>query len=144
MSEGFEEVDHTADLGLRVRAASLEGLFLRAALGLASLLTDPAAVGSAERATIEVRGIDLEELLVAWLNELLYRFESKRLVLTAFPELRIERGGEGHRLLANGTGGRWDPQRHPPGAPIKAATYHGLKIVPAADGGFEITLIFDT
>ena len=144
MSEGFEEVDHTADLGLRVRAESLEGLLRQAALGLASLLTDPAAVGSSERATIEVRGIDLEELLVAWLNELLYRFESKRLVLTAFPELHIERGGEGYRLLAAGTGGRWDPQHHPPGAPIKAATYHGLKIVPATDGGFEITLIFDT
>lgn len=144
MSESFEEVDHTADLGLRVHAASLEGLFGQAALGLASLLTEPLAVGSSERAEVEIHGLDLEELLVGWLNELLYRFESKRLVLTAFPELRIERVGEGYRLLATGTGGRWDPQRHPPGAPIKAATYHGLKIVPDADGGFEITLIFDT
>ena len=144
MTEGFEEVDHTADLGLRVRAASLEGLFRQAALGLASLLTDPAAVGSSERVAIEVRGLDLEELLVGWLNELLYRFESGRLVLTTFPELRIERGGEGHRLCATATGGRWDPQRHPSGAPLKAATYHGLEVVPAADGSFEVTLIFDT
>jgi SHS2 domain-containing protein len=144
MSEGFEEVDHTADLGLRVRAASLEGLFRQAALGLASLLTEPARLDARESVAIEIRGLDLEELLVGWLNELLYRFESGRLVLTAIPELRIERGGEGYRLLATGTGGRWDPQRHPSGAPVKAATYHGLKVVPATDGGFEIVLIFDT
>ena len=144
MPEGFEEIDHTADLGLRVRSASLEGLFLQSALGLASLLTDPTAVGSAERAAIEVRGIDLEELLIAWLNELLYRFESGRLVLTAIPALRIERGGDGYRLLAMGMGGRWDPQRHPPGAPVKAATYHDLRVTPAADGSYEVTLIFDT
>jgi len=30
------------------------------------------------------------------------------------------------------------------GAPVKAATYHGLKIAPATDDSFEITLIFDT
>jgi SHS2 domain-containing protein len=144
MPEGFEEIDHTADLGLRVRAESLEGLFRQAALGLASLLTDPAAVGSAEQAAIEIRGIDLEELLVGWLNELLYRFESDRLVLTAFSELCIEETAGEYRLRAEATGGRWDPQRHPPGAPVKAATYHALKIVPAADGGFEITVVFDT
>jgi len=144
MPDSFEEVDHTADLGLRVHAECLEGLFRQSALGLASLLTDPEAVGSAERTVIELRGIDLEELLVAWLNELLYRFESERLLLTAFPELLIKREDQEYRLLATGTGGRWDPQRHPPGAPVKAATYHGLAIAPTTDGSFAVTLIFDT
>lgn len=144
VSDGFEEVDHTADVGLRVRAASLEGLFRQAALGLAALLTDPAALEPSERVAIEMRGLDLEELLVGWLNELIYRFESDRLVLTAFPALRVERGETGYRLSATGTGGRWVPKRHPSGAPLKAATYHGLKVVPATDGGFEVTLIFDT
>jgi SHS2 domain-containing protein len=64
--------------------------------------------------------------------------------MTACAELSIECGEEGYRLTARGTGGRWDPQRHPPGAPVKAATYHALAIRPAADGRYEVTVVFDT
>jgi SHS2 domain-containing protein len=142
--EGFEEIDHTADVGLRVRAASLEGLFRQAALGLAALLTDPAALEAREGIRVEVRGIDLEELMVGWLNELLYRFETERRIAVAFPELSIEREGEGYRLRAAASTGRWDPARHPAGAAVKAATYHGLQIAASPDdGGYAVTLVFD-
>ena len=90
LGEGFEEIDHTADVGLRVWAPGLEGLFRQAALGLAALLTDPAELGARDGMRLEVRGIDLEELLVGWLNELLYRFETERMIAIAFPELSIE------------------------------------------------------
>jgi len=141
--DGFEEIDHTADVGLRVWAASLEGLFRQAALGLAALLTDPATIAEREETRLEVRGLDLEELLVGWLNELLYRFEGEHRVPVEVKELRIAREGEGYRLSASVAAGLWDPARHPKGASVKAATYHGLRVAASPEGGYGVTLVFD-
>ncbi len=144
LSEGYRAIDHTADRGLRVWAGSLSGLFAQAACGLARSLTDPQCVRPRVTVALEVGGIDLEELLVGWLNEILYRFETEHLILVAFSQVQIVREGEGFRLRAQASGETWDAARHRAGAAIKAATYHGLKIVPAPDGGYDITIIFDT
>ena len=141
--EGFAAVDHTADLGLRVWARDLEGLFVQAARGLAAWLTDPATVVARQEAAFEIDGLDLEELLVGWLGEILYRHESEGLLLAAFERPRIERIAQGWRLHALARGERRDPARHPGGEAVKAVTYHDLRIVPREDGGYEATLIFD-
>jgi len=142
-ADGYAEIDHTADLGLRVWADTLEGLFHQAARGLADLLTDPATVVPRVERVFELRAIDLEELLVAWLNEILYAWESEDLLLAAIREMSIRRVGDGFALRARAAGETRDPARHPVGEPVKAATYHGLRIVPRADGRYEVTLIFD-
>jgi len=144
LPEGFAPVDHTADVGLRVWATSLKGLFLQAARGLGALLTDPQTVRAREQFLLEVQGLDLEELLVAWLNEILYRAEADHLVLGAFEDLRIAREEDQYRLEAVGIGERRDARRHPVRVAVKAATYHNLKIRPAADGRYDLTIIFDT
>ena len=141
---GFTEIDHTADVGLRVWADDLEALFVQAARGLAALLTDAARVEPRIERAFELRGLDLEELLVAWLGELLYAREAEELLLVDIPELRIRRAADGFALQARARGERRDPARHPLGKPIKAATYHDLRIAPGADGRYVVTIIFDT
>ncbi|MCK4412415.1 MAG: archease [Candidatus Eisenbacteria sp.] len=142
--EGFEPVDHTADVALRIWAADLEGLFRQAALGLVSFLTDPEQVSAVERHELRIEGIDLEELLVAWLGELLYRFETEQFLLADCRRLRIERQGTAYLLEATVHGERFDPRRHPGGTEIKAATYHGLRILPGETGAYEVTVVLDT
>ena len=84
----YETFDHTADLGLRVRAADLSTLFAEAGLALlSSLVEDPGAVRPERRLDIELPADDVEYLLFDWLKALLYRFEKGPIDWKAPPEL---------------------------------------------------------
>ena len=81
----YELFEHTADLGLRVRAADLDTLFAEAAACLFSaVVEDPGSVRPATDVRIELAGTDREFLLFDWLKELLLRFEMDRMLFAAF------------------------------------------------------------
>lgn len=129
MSLGYELVDHTADIGVRVWAPTAEELFEEAARALFSLVCDPLHIG--ERETVEVslaaEGMDL--LLAAWLNELLYVFEARKLVLSEF---EVSELGE-HSLRARVSGEPLDPSHHVVCGGVKAATLHELSLKRRGD-----------
>src|SRR5687768_371801 len=92
----YEVFEHTADLGLRVRAATKEELFAEAAKGLtAMIVANLDSVQPVQSRTVEVAGDDLGFLMFDWLNELLYAFEADKLLLSQF-EVQID----GDRLRA--------------------------------------------
>ena len=82
----YETFEHTADLGLRVRAADLDTLFAEAGRGLFSIVVENLdAVRPLQTRNFEVTGTDREYLLFDWLNELLFVCDTERMV---FAELR--------------------------------------------------------
>jgi SHS2 domain-containing protein len=119
-------------------------MFTQAALGMIALLLDPQHVRAMEARNVELVATDVEEALVAWLQELLYLYEVHRFV-PAEIEVRTA-GAKGVRALVRGE--PFDPQRHEVRMEIKAATYHGLDIRPTrAENGcdyWECAIIFDT
>lgn len=126
----YETFDHTADLGLRIRAGDLNELFAEAGRALFSVIVanlDEVALGVV--ADIELESEDCELLLLDWLNELLYLFESQRLVCRSF-EVHVD----GNRLTAAVHGEELDETRHRVEHEVKAITYHELKLEPMADG----------
>ena len=126
----FEIFDHTADLGIRVRADDLSGLFEEAGRALFSvLLTNLDAVRPQERIELELETPDRADLLHDWLAELLYRFDAERFVAARFD---VEIGGTGLKAVVHGE--PIDPARHELDAEVKAVTYHGLKVEPDAAG----------
>lgn len=144
---GWISLDHTADLGFRAWGPTLDALFEAAAQAVASLAVDLRGVRPAEIRRVRVEGIDAEELLVSWLQELLYlwtpggfigcRFEVK----TSPP--RREEADEGRwSLVADVAGEPWDPARHEAFTDIKAATYHNLEIHREASR-FSVDMILD-
>ena len=69
----YEIFEHTADLGIRVRAGDEDELFADAARGLFSVMVaNLDAVRPLEEVRIQLVGENLEELLHDWLAELLY------------------------------------------------------------------------
>jgi SHS2 domain-containing protein len=127
MHELFE---HTADLGLRVRAADLDTLFAEAAACLFSaVVEDLTAVRPASAVQVEVAGTDREYLLFDWLKELLYRSDAERMLFSRF-EVRVRDDG----LTGTAHGEPIDPARHTLSHEVKAITYHELKVEPTADG----------
>lgn len=120
----YEPVDHTADLAYCARGRTLAELFENAALGMMSFLTEPGAVRPSQEDRIEIEGSDLEELLVTFLQEILFRLEARGRVYSAF---RVEAIAL-PRLRARAQGENLDRSRHVLLADIKAATYHDLRI----------------
>jgi SHS2 domain-containing protein len=68
----FQEIDHTADVGLRITADSVAALFSEAARGMFSLIVAADRTGATETRDIRIEADDWAGLLVAWLRELLY------------------------------------------------------------------------
>ncbi len=134
MNVRFEEIEHTADIAIRVWGRDLAELFANAAYGMACQLTDPDEVVQTVERSIELEAYDIETLLVAWLGELLYLGERDGCVFTGFDVLEVT----ATRLQAVARGGAVRKhQRH-----IKAVTFSELEIVHT-DEGYETIIVFD-
>jgi SHS2 domain-containing protein len=124
MSVGYELVDHTADIGVRLWGPTAEEVFEQAALALFSLVCDPLRTEDLQSVELELEAESMDLLLAAWLNELLYVFEARALVLTQFDILEL---GE-RSLRASVTGEPLDTSRHIMCGGVKAATLHELSL----------------
>ncbi len=134
----YEVFEHTADVGLRVRADSLDALLVDAARGLFSLIvTNLDQVEAVQEKTIRIDGSEPDYLLFDWLNELLYTFEVDRLLLSEFA-VSVDPQG----LTATCRGETMQLDRHEMDHEVKAITYHGLK-VQQDDDGWMAELIVD-
>ena len=134
-------VEHTADVGIEVRTATLEALFVDAAAGFCDAITEVARIGGDEERTFEVDAAGLDLLLVAWLEELLFRFDTTG-VLYPRGEASVEGKGDSWSLRAWMRGERFDSARHPLKVQVKAITYHGLEVA-RDEQGWRARVIFD-
>jgi riboflavin kinase/FMN adenylyltransferase len=130
----YQEVEHTADRALRVWGNELSDLFAGAARGMYSLMADVDGLVATTWRKVQVEGRDREELLVDWLNELLFLTEEEGLL---FVDCRIEALTD--TTLEAQAGGV-------PGLPtkaiIKAATFHDLALVRDR-GEWSTVITFD-
>ncbi len=137
-ARGHESFEHTADLGLEVWAESLEGLFEEAALALIETILDRESVQETEYLSVEVEGEEPEELLVEWLEEILFAFEGRDF---APARARVDCLEE-RRLSGQLSGECLEPDRHQPRRLIKAVTYHDLNI-REEDGTLRVRIVLD-
>ncbi len=121
----FEELDHTADVGIRVYGATVEELFENAAAGMFSLVVDLDAVKPRGEMEVRVKAEDLEGLMVNWLQELLFLHETQHLLFGEF-DVAID----GLDLTGRARGEAIDKRRHELKLVVKAVTYHRLRIDP--------------
>jgi SHS2 domain-containing protein len=134
MSKKFEEIEHTADLALRVYGQDMRELFANAAYGMFALMAEPSLEEPAREREVSLEATDYESLLVDWLNELIYLHEVEG---ETYSQFAIETLSP-TKLKAHVTGG---PTKSKTKA-IKAATFHDLKINETANG-FVATIVFD-
>jgi SHS2 domain-containing protein len=133
----YELFEHTADLGLRVSASTLDDLLAEAARGfLDMLVANPQDVRPLQLKVITLPADDPAYLLFDWLSELLFAFESERLLFSEF-DLCIESG----QLTATCRGEPMDATRHQMEHEVKAITYHGLKVEQTPDGWYAELIV---
>jgi SHS2 domain-containing protein len=126
----YEIFEHTADLGLRIRAPTLSELMTDAARGLFAMVVENLdSVQPLVTREFRIAGKDNAYLLFDWLNELLYVCDTERLAFSEF-DLQMTAAG----LAATARGERLDPARHHLTHEIKAITYHGLTVEETEEG----------
>lgn len=126
MPKGYEFFEHTADIGVTVRGATLPRLFENASTALFDLLGARRFVRPRRRLPVRVEGSSLDDLLVRWLTELLYLHETRGWLFFSCAVDRLDR----KRFRAGGSvrGEPIDPARHFLGREVKAVTYHQLRL----------------
>jgi protein archease len=138
MSYPFEILEHTADTGIRASGATRGEAFANVARGMMSLMFPEGSVKARESVDVEVTGADSVELLIAWLHEIVYLFETRHL---AFCAVEVRQCTE-HILKASMGGEPFDTIRHGGGTEVKAVTWHGAH-VKDVDGVWEVQVYLD-
>ncbi len=134
----YRVIEHTADVGIEVEASDETGIFINCALAMFDLMYGIANIRTKQERKIRVEAESLQELLIAWLNELLYVYSVERLVFSEFRDAELSPGS----FSAVAVGECLDLSRHHGDFEIKAATYHNLTF-SKQDGSWRATVIFD-
>lgn len=133
----YELFEHTADLGLRVRAGSLDELFRDAAKGLFAIIVEELPEGGTARPfRFRVEGRRYDHLMFDWLNELLYTFDTERVLLDRF-DVRVDDSG----LSATARGRAVEETQAFLQREVKAITYHQLRVEHRDDGWFAEVIV---
>lgn len=138
--ERYRILPHTADGKFQAFGRTLEEAFGNAALALASLMWDWTAVAPKVRHVVRVTGVDKEQLLVKFLGEVVYLFETRQFLLGAVAELSIRPGADGFGLEAVLAGEILSPG-HELFGDVKAVTYSDLKVEECE--GFTVQVVVD-
>ncbi len=138
MIKQFELLDVFGDAGIRVFGKDLPELFANAGVGMFSLITELRSVAETRHITVTAQSETLEGLFIAWLNELIFHFDTygfvgRRISVTELTDSRCS---------ATVFGEDFDPGKHEQGLLVKAATYHRL-LLQERDGHWEAEVIFD-
>lgn len=140
----WRTIEHTADLGIEVEAASPERLFEAAAHGLAGVLvgTEAGTIAADVRSVeiwrdLALEAPDREALLVDWLRELLHIQEADGLVLAAAEVVDL-----GEQKLVARAGFRRPGAAGGVERELKGVTYHDLEVRRSAAGWYA-RVIFD-
>ena len=136
--EGFRIFDTTADTGLEVYGTTREELFRNALKGLFSLITDLDTIEPREEITVEAEGEDWVDLLVSWLNELVFLQDARGWL---FKDCKVEELTP-QRIRARCLGETFQEGRHSIKTLVKAATYHQAQVEETPQG-FRARVVLD-
>ena len=134
----YEQFSHTADIGVRVFGRTLKELFENAAFAMFDILADLDGLTGEIIQDFELTAPNNEELLISWLDELLYNFYTKHIIFYKFEVTKIS----GDLVRAKAFGRPVSDNRNRLKTEIKAATYYNLKIIEK-DDSYEVDIIFD-
>lgn len=130
----YRVLEHTADIGIRAFGKDLAELYANAARGMFEIIFGRRVMKGKKRVTVEIDGMDAENLMVRWLSELLELSRQG----WAFDGFEIKEIGE-RKIVAVCLGGKLISK---PRAEIKLVTYHGLKVEKNGEG-YKAEIIFD-
>ena len=135
----FEYIEHTADAGMRVWGEDLSTLFTHAAQGLFEMIAVIESIDETSAINIQIESESVEMLLVAWLDEIIFRHETDEMFFKRAEICSIS----STELVAKVYGEPSDFSKHIVYTEIKAVTYHQLYVEQKSNKTWEAQVIFD-
>lgn len=123
---------------MRVYGKDMKELFENAAFAMFDIIADLQGIDAPITKNFTLDAPDHEQLLVVWLDELLYNFYTKSIIFSRFEVKELTDGC----IKATASGRPVGENRNRLKTEIKAATYHGLKI-EKTDSGYKVEIVFD-
>lgn len=137
----FEILEHTADIGIAAYGKNKREVFISAAKGMFEIIAgENKNLKENFYDKIKLEADNLEGLLFAWLNELLYIGETKLVILNKFEIKDLSN----NKIEAEVKGIKISPPSIKIEKEIKAVTYHRLEIKKDEESGlWRAQVIFD-
>jgi len=111
---------HQSEIAVRVIGNSQADLFVNSAFALFDVMADIKAIESRERLPLEVEGTDRDDLMVNWVRELLYLYQSSGYLLREFQVHEVK----DTIVRAEVCGEKIDPDRHEIKQEIASIAFH--------------------
>lgn len=137
VKKAFEIIEHTADVGIKAYGENLTEAFANAAIGMTSLIINPETIHEKLSRDITINSTDKETLLVEWLNEMIYYFDTENIVFKKFQISRLTNT----EIKAVCFGEKVDRTIHEIERGIKSTTYYMIKV--EHDKGYSVQVFFD-
>jgi SHS2 domain-containing protein len=120
----YEYFEHQADIGIRGKGNTLAEAFEQAALAMFEIMVETKGINPSESQPVEVTANDQDELLIAWLSELLFLKDVEGKVFSRFNVESLN----ANMLSAKVYGEVIDVSKHKLKLEVKAATWTQLVI----------------
>jgi len=123
----YEFLEHTSDAKFRAYGKSLEECFANAAEAMTSVMTDPEKVDAKITKAVQITGKDLKQLLVNFLEELLFLLDTESFILHKVSSIKINPKGKEYFLSATLSGDKIN-EKYELLTGIKAVTYMDIEV----------------
>lgn len=134
----FEELEHTADVKMRITASDFSALLAESGFALSQVMYGKYNCEPSEiTVSIEAEGTTPAELCVNFLSELLFIMETEYLVPSAFSLAADETS-----VAGTVSGIPFERGKHSGGIEVKGISYSGLTLTKT-NTEYELIIIFD-
>jgi SHS2 domain-containing protein len=142
MNGSYRVLEHTADIGIEAVGDNFERALEKAVEGLNSIM-----ISTKETETFEIKDIcleadDKESLVIKWLNEILFYFDSESFVCNKAQVKEIEKLDGNYKIQGLFFGKCFDTKKDTMLVHVKAVTYHQLNVITEKDN-VTIRVFFD-
>lgn len=132
MKTGYRFLEHTADMGIEAQAESCPAVLEEMALALKVMIFGKSSATPSVAQKLELHADDPVELMVVWLNEIVFWCEQGNLVPASLQVESLSGGG----LRARLTGEPFNSARHRVERQVKSVTYHQACLEKNAEGWY--------
>ena len=124
----FKYFQHTADAKFQAFGETIEEAFCNAALAMVSLMWDPEKIEAVLEFKLCVTGRDEKQLLVNFLEDILFKLDTKMILLKTVNKICLVR--ENNQLTLEAVlGGDTFSEKYETFGEVKAVTYNEMEIV---------------
>lgn len=137
MVSSYKLLEHTADIGFEVRGNDLKSTIEAATEALYNVMVISREINCSITQKVEIEAIDKEAVIIKWLNEVLFLFDSYSFIAGKIEIEKVEEDSNGAKITGTLHGEIFNPKLHEFKTHVKAVTFHQFEILETKQ---EITL----